>query len=59
MVRLEELNRTKKEIAKAADEQRSVTQRSFRAVCYSGILTNVVEYEEKAAQNCSSLLSRF
>ena len=32
MVRLEELNKAKEEVAKAAGEQRPVTQRSFRAV---------------------------
>ena len=32
MIRLEELNRAKEEVAKAAGEQRPVTQRSFRAV---------------------------
>ena len=32
MVRLEELNRAKEEVARAAGEQRPVTQRSFRAV---------------------------
>ena len=32
MVRLEELNKAKEEVAKAASEQRPVTQRSFRAV---------------------------
>ena len=30
MVRLEELNKAKEEVAKAAGEQRPVTQRSFR-----------------------------
>ena len=34
MVRLEELNKAKEEVAKAAGEQRPVTQRSFRAVYY-------------------------
>ena len=32
MVGLEELNKAKEEVAKAAGEQRPVTQRSFRAV---------------------------
>ena len=32
MIRLEELNRAKEEVAKAAGEQRPVTQKSFRAV---------------------------
>ena len=32
MVRLEELNRAKEEVAKAACEKKPVTQRSFRAV---------------------------
>lgn len=32
MVRLEELNRAKEEVAKAAGEKKPVTQRSFRAV---------------------------
>lgn len=32
MVRLEELNKAKEEVTKAAGEQRPVTQRSFRAV---------------------------
>lgn len=32
MIRLEELNRAKEEVAKAAGEQRPVTKRSFRAV---------------------------
>lgn len=32
MVRLEELNKAKEEVAEAAGEQRPVTQRSFRAV---------------------------
>lgn len=34
MVRLVELNKAKEEAAKAAGEQRPVTQRSFRAVSY-------------------------
>ena len=34
MVRLEELNKAKEEVAKAAGEQRPVTQRRFRAVKY-------------------------
>ena len=32
MVRLEELNRAKEEVAKAAGEKKPLTQRSFRAV---------------------------
>ena len=32
MVRLEELNRAKEEVAKAASEKKPVTQRSFRVV---------------------------
>ena len=32
MVRLEELNRAKEEVAKAAGENKPLTQRSFRAV---------------------------
>ena len=32
MVRLEELNKAKEEIAKAAGEKRPVTQRNFRAI---------------------------
>lgn len=32
MIRLEELNRAKEEVAKAAGEKKPVTQRSFRAV---------------------------
>lgn len=32
MVRLEELNRAKEEVAKAAGGQRAVTQRSFKAI---------------------------
>ena len=32
MVRLEELNKAKEEVAKAACEKRPVTQRNFRAV---------------------------
>ena len=32
MARLEELNKAKEEVAKAAGEQRPVTQRNFRAV---------------------------
>ena len=32
MVRLEELNRAKEEVAKAAGEKKPVTQRNFRAV---------------------------
>ncbi len=34
MIRLEELNRAKEEVAKAAGEKRPVTQRSFRATLY-------------------------
>ena len=32
MVRLEELNKAKEEVAKAAGEKRPVTQRNFRAI---------------------------
>ena len=40
MVRLEELNRAKEEVAKAAGEKKPVTQRSFRAVYYGSERTN-------------------
>ena len=75
MVRLEELNRAKEEVAKAAGEKKPVTQRSFRAVWYGKnerpadhdsqqffcdkILTDVVEKQVVPAQNRSSLFSQF
>ena len=42
MVRLEELNRAKEEVAKAAGEQRPVMQRSFSAVRYGGNRTSAL-----------------